>query len=566
MTSKFTSFLVSHKVPNDIIQLLKDKLRNVKPDTPDLYNVIYKIIHPTCDNILPQHVITQVAVYYQEDLIDSVAKSSNASVSSFIEDTTSSIPATNEVSEEEENEDEEEEEESVSDEESSDSTEEMVLLRVVLADEDLNELLVNTKFQNTFTTGSLTIQSRKILDEFPKLNIDDIRDIKIHKDLKSQPYAEESYCLWETLEIANQKRNTYSTVLCNQYGQPANVIIKKGFPGRIGKATVDININDYVLHGEYNRKYFNFYIFRVLNLVYNEEKNLPLAQYKLVYKSYQEYEIKDIDTFPKIWLFDPKTGVMSNTITSSSVQSIRNGFVVSFSNVIQHLLNNLTLNNFKSDNDPNFPMSIFGRTFRPYKPKNVHVQEWLNGTSYGSRIFVYNQLVGPNAMQRGVNCIDIFDNLIHVVFDLWIPEIRDDLLKKYNTYIPIFLDFIVHPSSDVTDLSKCLECPYEYEHSLCSNRENNPFLNVTIAISTPAENIITRSLGESAEKGLMYIPANIQIKRAGNAGMFCEEFHHLSPVLKSQLFPLGSDSWLGLLSSFGDLRRPSPLFSRFKVR
>jgi hypothetical protein len=162
-----------------------------------------------------------------------------------------------------------------------------------------------------------------------------------------------------------------------------------------------------------------------------------------------------------------------------------------------------------------------------------------------------------------------------VVFQLWIPELRNELLEKYHQvltnkelYIPLFLDLIIKPIPSTTeDLTNCVNCLYDYDISLCNLRNNkDPFLNVTMALSTPTDQIINAVINKQKDKNEMYIPSNIQIRKAGSAGLFCDEFHTLSGTLKAQLLPIGSDSWFGILKSFGDLNNPSPLFSRFKVR
>jgi hypothetical protein len=551
-------------INTELIDWLLVKLQPITNDDPNFHQQVVNLISAGCKNILPDHIITQASVYYQECRNTNINTIIDTPV---IEDTIVTSIQDPTLQEESENSsiltDEDDssmdnigEDISVSDIESTESTE-----------DDLNELLQSTKFQNTYNNITLSAQARKIMDEFPKLEINDVRDIKLVKDIKNKYTDEETYCIWETLEITNNKRNIYSTVLCNQAGLPVDVVLKKGFPGRIGKATLNVNINDYVLHGEINKKYFNFYIFKILNVGYNEEKGIALAQYRLVFKSFNEYSINAWDTFPKVWLFNPKTNEMTNEINDTLVNEVKNGFFISFSNVIQHLVENVTLNNFRSDNDPNFNLSIYGRTFNYYKPKNIYINEWLNATGIGSRIFVYNQLTGPNANNRGVNYLDIFNQLYHVVFDLWIPELRHELNTTYNFYVPIFLDLVVRSlTNNINDINECLECSIDYEHSLCQTRNENPFLDVTMALSTPSDIIIQNILHNKTDKAEMYIPSNIQIRKAGNAGMFCEEFHQLAGTLKAQLFPLGSDSWLGLLKSFGDLNKPYPLFSRFKVR
>jgi hypothetical protein len=546
MTSKFIALLKDRGVKPDSILYILNELDDIVIDDqchPKIFSMIQGLVS---EDKFPSQIITQASVYYKEE----------SDYLRSLKDTKEEEPHGQESQEEETPQGEE-----------TELNQDHVLEPV----SDLDELAKTISFQKDISGFNISNQAKRISLDFPELNIGDIRDIKLIEDIKGKTNPlNPIYCLWESLELIPNSRNKYSTVICNQNGIPMDAILKKGFPGRFGKATVGININDYVIHGELCKGYLNFYIFKILQFDEKKDKNINLAQYKLMFKSYNQYTLQDIGSFPSIWIFNPRTFVMQNTINEEILNEIRNGYLISFTNVIQHLVENLTSVNFKSDNDPNFYLTIYGKLFKSYKPKNIYRQEWLDNRTEGSRIFLYSQLTSPNAHKHGMYVADTFSDLFKIIFDNWIIETKANLVKQYpELYVPLFLDMIVQPmtSSNIDDLTSCLVCQNNFKCTSCAFAETeNAFLNIIFSISIPKPDVIQKVYDNVYEKSDMYRPCNIMIKRAGTSGIFGYDYNNLPGTLKAQLFPIGTCTWYGLIKSFGDLNHPSPIFSRFKLR
>jgi cellulose biosynthesis protein BcsQ len=569
--NKFLNLLNSFDIKIEIINWVIEQLKDLTVQTPDLHDKIMVVLNGAFQNHIPEQYIIQAATYYREQLLtdlDQQNTSLDSAVNSDeeIKEEEQGIPLVIENPIEDIIKDEETiEQEDVS--ESDENLKEEDSAKSVLYTDDPKDLYQNITFQSNFNGHrSLSNQAKRIYSEFNKLKIDDIREFHLIRNFAD-------YYTWETVEILDSKRHMYSTVICNQNGSPKNIQLRNGFPDKRGKCIVATDINDFILQGEVYNGYFNFYIFKILNITESVDSNKGVAQCKLIFSSYHEYGLYNLDTeFPQIWIRNPKTNKMFNYINQEIYTNVKNGSYISLSTAILHLVENLTLKNFTMDNDPYYYLSLYGKTLREYKPKSIYSDIWFKSYELGSRIFLYAQLTGPSAYQRGVNCFNNFKEFQDVVFKNWLPEILQYNNNTYSFKVPVFLDVVIQPTpgnKSVTEsLQHCLECIETTNINNCSKceymKEEDAFITVTFALSTPNLEVITPGVEPPRED--LFNPKHIFVRRAGECAMFSRDFQELPAALKTQILPIGSTTWYGLLQSFGNFNNPSPWLIRLKLK